>query len=263
MKICNLCMHVNHMTVTRCANCRQQDFTPLSESEIRERVPKEQRIKVARSAGRNQRSWRRRSFINNKRRDKSFWLKAIATVTAGSMVVTIGLNSTIWSSPDNPLDIRSFLQSQARIFGLTPLSTELRADVGDFVFVSTGGSCIGSQCIANVAVYNKGTRPIELPIESMCLRTDQGDFVSPISSFAQGEPGTPEERTFLVINPSSQASTNYILYGTGSQPLNGFWFWRDQVEILAKEIYYGECGHPERAWFRFDASVAVAGFPQR
>lgn len=260
MKICNLCMHVNHMTVTRCSNCRQQDFTPLSESEIKERIPKQQRSKVARQANRNRRNWQRRSFVNSKRRDKSFWFKATSSIAVSAFVLTIGLNSTLWSSPENPWDIRNFLQSQARIFGLTPLTTELRAAVGDHVFVSQGGFCNDFMCSSNVAVFNRGAQPIELPIESMCLRTEQGDYASPISSFAQGEPGTPEERTYLVINPSTEANTGFI-FGTGSQPLNGIWNMNSGIDVVPKEIYYGDCGHPERAWFRFDASVAFQKRP--
>lgn len=257
MKICNLCMHVNHMTVTRCASCRQQDFTPLSESEIRERVPKQQRMKVARRASRNQRSWRRRSFINNKRRDKSFWLKTIATVTAGSMVVTIALNSTIWASPDNPLDIRNFLQSQARIFGLTPLTTELRADVGNLVFVLDGGSDFETSFTTRIYALNKGSTPAELPIEKLCLRTESGHYEAlggPMRGLAEAT--NPNPPTTVSINPSSEYASDWI-FGTGSELILGTWSFRLPVNPL--EVYYGECGHPERAWFRFDASVAFQG----
>ena len=182
-------------------------------------------------------------------------------VLASSLALAVGLNSTIWSSPGNPLDLRTYLKSDFLAFGATQATSGLLATNGDYVFSRQKeelaevaspsseaelGYVVQTGVTQVVAFHNRGTAPIPFPEGTMCLKTNLRHLESPTVAILN----ISYSRN-LVPNPGEDEWANEWVF-PGQPGITGYFtIAKDEI---AQEIYYGTCGTPDTAWFRFQVS---------
>jgi len=107
MKICNSCMQMTGVTSEKCPVCKMSDFTSLdSSTAVRERQVK--KLKKAQGIYKRPRRNIRRVRYRNSYRSSTGLFRSILSFVIGSAILSIALNSTVWSHPDNPLDVRTW-----------------------------------------------------------------------------------------------------------------------------------------------------------
>ena len=259
MKICNECMQIVAASTEACPDCKSANFTLLSNdgSVRKEQVASLKRNKPLRSQRPQKiKRQRYRRGINWSRLKK--W-QPLNFFLATSFVVTVALNTTVWGGSGNPLDARNYFKGDLKAVGLTPLTDGFRYEAGDYLFVlvqeeESGQICYAeTACSASVFVGNLGDRPINFPEAQMCLKTAERHLASRAPAY------DPNNGFFsYIINPGPVGNDWSVLFG--GQNLNGLWFIQEG-EVL-EEFYYGTCGEPGGAWFRFKLdAVQVPLYP--
>lgn len=132
MKICNSCMQMTVATSEKCPVCEMSDFTSLSADGARREKEFHQLKKSQSLATKPHKNIRRLRYGLGSRGNSA--LKSLFVFAASSLVLSVVLNSTIWSSPGNPFDIKTWLQ------GASPISSSAGGllDAGADFLDSTG-----------------------------------------------------------------------------------------------------------------------------
>jgi hypothetical protein len=230
MKICNSCMQITGAASEKCPVCKMNDFTSLSadgarrEKEIRQ-LKKSQGLPTKPSKNIRRIRYRLGSGGNGA-------LRSLFVFVASSLVLSVVLNSTIWSSPGNRLDIRTWFQGANAISSTAEEILDGGADFfgsagpkrllptvgyngnGQFRFLSydTEGNPTGfhSPCEpiryeVNPANEPEGAREVlEAAIQSMRYYTGlQFEFVGETDELIQHNEPIP------VVNPPSTLLINY------------------------------------------------------
>lgn len=252
MKICNSCMQMTGDTSEKCPLCKMSDFTSLSTDGAK----REKEIhKLKESKGlvnkphRNIRKVRYRLASGQRS-----WLRNLIAFLVGSLVLSVVTNSTIWSSPGNPLDVRTWVENFGEL--TSPFSIpEEGAIVQNGSYVFSRGSFHGGYDESlghptfgvSVSFYNSATTPIAFPRGVLCLATDVRHLESRklawnVYGDAYAEDLVPQPN--LTEWPHVPWEPPFAYAG-----INGYWYL--DAEETPIEVYYGTCGEPTTAKFRF------------
>ena len=181
-------------------------------------------------------------------------LRSIGTFVLGSLVLSVILNSTIWGGPGNPLDARNLLDLRWDRLGMTPLTDGFRYEVGGYLFFSNQLSdpeyhaCSEAGCYLQVYIFNTTDSPKEFPMGYMCLKTNKAHYAGATQFFPPGP-------TLELINPGvPDFKEGTLLTFLDTQVIAG---WDVSEDEQPEEIYYGTCGDPSSAWFRFKVSQSM------
>jgi len=245
MKICNSCMQMTGDASQTCPVCKMAEFTSLDSSvDIRERQVK----KLKKSQGIYKKPHRniRRVRYGNSSRGGGSLVRSLGIFLAGSAILSVALNSTVWSSPGNPLDLGNYTPFEARLVGLTPLTQDEFASMGTYIFkradVIYSKSTSGAPVVElYVAFNNKGTTPAEQPRGQFCLKTNLRHLQSSLY--------TDIAWAYEAKVPPNPGPWDPKVEPFEFQVLNGYWEIRE--DELPLEAYLGECGRENFSSFRF------------
>lgn len=129
MKICNSCMQMTGDTSEKCPLCKMSDFTSLSADDAK-REKEIHKLKESQGlAPRPHKNIRRVRYGLGSRGNTA--IKRLFVFAASSLVLSVALNSTIWSSPGNPLDIKTWLQGANPIWSTAESVLDSGSDMLD------------------------------------------------------------------------------------------------------------------------------------
>jgi len=244
MKICNSCMQMTGVASEKCPVCKMSEFTPLS-ADGTKRGKEIHSLKKSKGLAEKPHRHIRRVRYNLPSGRRS-WFSNLLVFVVGSFLLSVVLNSTVWSSPGNPLDLGEYGVFEARTFGLTQPTNADFASMGTFRFkrsdFARSESTDGFPVVQLYVAYdNNGTTPANRPTGDFCLKTNLRHLESSLHSDI-----TWAYETMVTPNPGPwDPEVDFM----GFQVLNGYWQVREGE--FPVEAYLGQCGQESFAWFRF------------
>lgn len=241
MKICTNCDALTSDSTNKCPGCHNNKFKDFvnSTSSPNEHV----RIIDFYSTSSTFLRSKTAGLVNN----KNFLATAFVVSLSAALAAFL-----IFSGPSmegNISEVPSDLPANELPSATTTLTDGFEARVDAYQFVDgselmdpPGKICtLVMLCSVDVYIFNLSDAPIEFPLGVMCLKTNRAHYAS-LQSY------TPEAPSKL-INPGSPETANLTSFVFERPFLSGTW--SPPSGEVAEEYYYGECGKPETAWFRF------------
>ncbi len=230
-----------------CPVCKMSNLTPLDSKGAATEAQLKKQKKAKRASGKPARNSRRANY-RFASRAKTPRLRSVVGLIAGSAILSIVLSSTILGGPQNPLDARNFLKLRWDRLGMTPLTAGPSYEVGGYRFISDYmvdpevSVCSNGICSFRAFIFNTASVPLEYPMANMCLKTKEAHY----SGMARYVPTDP---TLELINPGFPGADQALWASIFGPQVGASWILNPELEV--EEIYYGTCGDPGSAWFRF------------